>query len=132
MSEGVIVSLDSWLYRGLSGHDCRLHGRCSTDLLLMHLPTHLCGAAPGQRAQISQSRSNSWCQTRQVPGRSRGQGRDHQRGRPRKSGKPPPAPFVREGARVVIGDLLEAEGKALVAELGEATRVLPPRRTGRD
>jgi 3alpha(or 20beta)-hydroxysteroid dehydrogenase len=30
--------------------------------------------------------------------------------------------FVREGARVVIGDVLEQEGKALAAELGEAAR----------
>jgi 3alpha(or 20beta)-hydroxysteroid dehydrogenase len=30
--------------------------------------------------------------------------------------------FVREGAQVVIGDLLDAEGEALVAELGPATR----------
>jgi 3alpha(or 20beta)-hydroxysteroid dehydrogenase len=33
--------------------------------------------------------------------------------------------FVREGARVVIGDVLEDEGRALAAELGEAARFCP-------
>lgn len=34
--------------------------------------------------------------------------------------------FVREGAKVVIGDLLEAEGQALVAELGEDVALFVP------
>jgi 3alpha(or 20beta)-hydroxysteroid dehydrogenase len=35
---------------------------------------------------------------------------------------------VAEGARVVIGDLLEAEGRALASELGSAAIDLAPRR----
>ena len=43
-----------------------------------------------------------------ISGGARGMGASHARG------------FVREGAKVVIGDVLEADGQALAAELGDA------------
>jgi 3alpha(or 20beta)-hydroxysteroid dehydrogenase len=55
-----------------------------------------------------------------VTGGSRGMGASHCRG------------FHAEGARVVIADILEPEGRALAAELGERARFIPLDVTERD
>jgi 3alpha(or 20beta)-hydroxysteroid dehydrogenase len=48
-----------------------------------------------------------------ISGGARGMGESHARA------------MVAQGARVVIGDILDAEGEALAGELGEATTYVP-------